>query len=35
MAVAIVAAPIDFDRDNPSRNDSAKLVFQAGLGISP
>jgi hypothetical protein len=33
MPVAIAAAPIDFDRDNPSRKQFGKLVFRAGLNL--
>jgi hypothetical protein len=33
MPVAIAAAPIDFDRDNPSRKQFGKLTFRAGLNL--
>ena len=33
MTVAIAAAPIDFDRDTPSRKQFGKLIFRAGLNL--
>ena len=31
--IAMAAAPIDFDRDNPSRKEFGKLIFRAGLNL--
>ena len=31
--ITIAAAPIDFDRDNPSRKEFGKLIFRAGLNL--